>query len=648
MFDRPDALLQTIADNASLALFITDARQHCVFMNPAAEALTGYRLHEVQGRPLHDVVHHQYPDGRPYPLDACPIDRAFPERNRMRGEEVFIHKDGHFYEVAFTASPVRNEQGAPVGTIIEVQDISDRRALQAREIRAQQLFVDLVEGTPFGLYIVDADFRMALMNGGARATAFRNIPEVVGTDFRDVVRQIWPESVAQEVIGHFRRVLETGEPYHSSEFRNPRRDVDAIEAYEFELQRITLPDGRRGVACYYFDSTQLRDAEMALRREGQRKDEFLAVLAHELRNPLAPIRTAVALQRTRPVTDPLLNRCRDVIDRQVSHMSRLIDDLLDVSRLGRGKLVLQREHVTLDSVLESALETSRPEIDRYHCDLVVHAASLDHVQLDADSARLSQVFANLLNNAAKYNRPSGSVVLTVYVDQDRSEAVVTVADSGCGIAPEFMPRLFQLFEQGQRAPGTPASGLGIGLHLSKQLVELHGGQIAATSGGEGQGSQFVVRLPVVVSISVPVAATPELSPTLSAPLQMRVLVADDNPDGAEMLTEFLRQAGCEVIAVADGPAAVQAAENLRPDAAVLDIGMPGLDGYEVCARIRAAAWGKSMQVLALTGWGQPLDKERADAAGFDLHLVKPIDPHNLLTELRRLQSLSPVSTARPV
>ncbi len=648
MVFKPDTLLQAITDNASVALFIMDARQHCVFMNPAAEALTGYRLQEVQGKRLHDCVHHLRPDGRRYPLDECPIDRAFPETSRMRGEEVFVHRDGHFYDIAFTASPIRNEQGASVGTILEVQDISDRVAQHARDVRAQQLFVDLVQGAPFGLYIVDADFRIAMMNDGAKANAFRNIPDVIGMDFSDATRRMWPESVAEDVIVCFRRTLETGEPYHSSEFRNPRRDVDAIEAYEWELQRITLPDGRFAVACYFFDSTRLRDAEIALREGSRRKDEFLAVLAHELRNPLAPIRTAVALQRTRPVTDPLLNRCRDVIDRQVSHMVRLIDDLLDVSRLGRGKLDLQAELLALDSVLDSALETSRPEIERCQCHLVVHAASGHQVQLNGDPARLSQVFANLLNNAAKYSRPGGSVVLTVDIDQDRSEAVITVADSGCGIAPELMPRLFQLFAQGTRTPGTPASGLGIGLHLSKQLVELHGGQIAATSGGDGQGSQFVVRLPALVRTPVPVAATPAVSPTLSAPLQMRVLVAEDNPDGAELLTEFLRQAGCDVTTVADGPAALQAAENIRPDAAVLDIGMPGFDGYEVCARIRTAAWGKSMQVLALTGWGQPVDKERADAAGFDLHLVKPIDPHNLLAELRRLQSLSAAATARPV
>ncbi len=628
MFPTPESLVGAITDNASVALFIMDGRQHCVFMNPAAVELTGYRLEEVAGRPLHDFVHYLRPDGSPYPLAECPIDRAFPERNRMQGEEVFVHKDGHFYPVAFTASPIRNRNGETVGTIIEVQDITERREQEVREARSVQLLTNLVERAPFGMYIVDADFRITLMNEGSKRVAFRNVPDVIGKDFGDAIRVLWPEPVASEIAGRFRHTLETGESYHSSDFRNPRRDVEAIEAYEWELQRITLPDGRFGVVCYYFDSTQVRDAEIALRDADRRKDEFLAVLAHELRNPLAPIRTAVALQRTRPIADPMLAKCRDVVDRQVALMSRLLDDLLDVSRLGRGKLVLHRERVPFGTVLDLALETSRPEVERHQCHLHVDTPPLHDVLVDGDSARLSQVFANLLNNAAKYNHRGGHITLAVHLDADRGQAVVTVSDTGRGIAPEFQPRLFELFAQAHPSPGVSATGLGIGLHLARQLVELHGGQISASSAGEDQGSSFVVRLPVVQG-DVRELSTDAAVPA-SAGSTLRVLVAEDNADGAEMLTTFLREAGCRVDAVGDGTAALQKAAALRPDALVLDIGLPGMDGYAVCAAVRASEWGRSMRIVALTGWGQPEDRQRSAAAGFDDHLVKPIDPHRLL------------------
>lgn len=632
MFTRPDALFHAIADNASVALFIMDDRQHCVFMNPAAVDLTGYRLDEVQGKPLHDFVHYLHPDGTPYPLHECPIDRAFPERNRMQGEEVFVHKDGHFYHVSFTASPIRDNAGTAVGTIIEVQDITQRREQQEREARSKQLLANLVERAPFGMYIVDADFRIALMNEGSQQVAFRNVRDVVGKDFGEAIRVLWPEPVASEVIAIFRHTLETGETYHSSDFRNPRRDVNAIEAYEWELQRVTMPDGRFGVVCHYFDSTRLRNAEIALRDADRRKDAFLAVLAHELRNPLAPIRTAVALQRSSPSADAVLDRCREVIERQVSHMSRLLDDLLDVSRLGRGKLVLQRESVPLREVLDFAIESSGPEIERYGCQLTVQAPDLDLIVVNGDRVRLTQVFANLLNNAAKYNSRGGSVTVSVRVDQERSEAVISVADTGCGLDPEFLPRLFELFAQADGGSGTGATGLGIGLHLAKRLTELHGGRIAACSAGKGLGSTFQVTLPVILTATP--AAVPEGLDRRITPVRMTVLVAEDNRDGADMLGEFLRQNGCLVTVVGDGLRAVSAFTEQQPDAVILDIGLPGANGYQVCEAIRESPGGKAVTIVALTGWGQAEDRHRSRAAGFDLHLVKPVDPHALLAGLR--------------
>lgn len=263
-------LYRSVTDNASVALFIMDSGQRCVFMNPAAEILTGYSLDETRGRPLHDVVHHTRPDGRPYPITECPIDQAFPQQHRMQGEETFVHKDGRFYQVAFTASPMRDAQGAPVGTIIEVQDIADRKRAELALSESESRFRELVERSPFGIYVVDAQFRIAHMNEAGQKGAFCNVRPVIGRDLDEAMRILWPEPVAAQIIDRFRDTLETGRPYRSRDFLSPRADLEQTEGYEWELHRLTLPDGRYGVICYYFDSTRLRSVEAALRESDER------------------------------------------------------------------------------------------------------------------------------------------------------------------------------------------------------------------------------------------------------------------------------------------------------------------------------------------------------------------------------------------
>ncbi len=352
-----------------------------------------------------------------------------------------------------------------------------------------------------------------------------------------------------------------------------------------------------------------------LREADRRKDEFLATLAHELRNPLAPLRNGLQLLRLAGDDRAAAEQAQGMMERQLRQMVRLIDDLLDVSRITRGKLQLRRERVELASVVQSAVEGSRPLIDASAHRLAV-ALPPEPVWLDADPTRLAQVFANLLTNAAKYTDRGGDIRLTAEVAsggcQPPGEVVVSVRDSGIGIAPDHLPRLFEMFNQAAPALERSQGGLGIGLTLVKRLVELHGGTVQARSEGLGRGSEFVVR----------------------PPHRRRILVADDNRDAADSLALMLRLAGHEVHAVHDGQEAVEAAAWFRPDVAVLDIGMPRLNGYEACRRIREQPGGRGLVMVALTGWGQEEDKRRAIQAGFDHHLTKPVAPADLEELLR--------------
>lgn len=375
--------------------------------------------------------------------------------------------------------------------------------------------------------------------------------------------------------------------------------------------------------------------QQVLSEANRQKDQFLAMLAHELRNPLAPIRTSAGILRARAPSDPVLARCRDVIERQTAQMSRLLDDLLDVSRLSRGKLTLQRAPVVLRDVLDAAIETSRPLIDQAGHRITVDAAGAD-VLLEGDAARLTQVFANLLNNAAKYSDPGGRI--DVAVRQEEGRAVVRVRDTGIGIAPEMLGRVFDLFAQGEGARSHAPGGLGIGLSLARRLVEMHGGTIAVASEGVGQGSEFTVSIPVLPPKQP--ADTARSGQGGSPVPRRRVLIVDDNVDVADTTALFLGHVGCDVRAVYGGEEAVREAERFRPEIVLMDIGMPGVDGYEACRRIRGAPWGAGMLLVAASGWGQSEDRRRSARAGFDVHLVKPVDPDVLVQLLRDMPPIA--------
>jgi CheY-like chemotaxis protein len=379
------------------------------------------------------------------------------------------------------------------------------------------------------------------------------------------------------------------------------------------------------------DMLQQRTEELAA--TDRQKDAFLATLAHELRNPLTPIRNAVHILQLKSPLDPEVQWGVDVIDRQLRQMVRLVDDLLDLSRIARNTLDIRRERLDLLVVLNMAMETSRPLIEENGHAFVVGFPS-EPIALDADPVRLAQVLSNLLNNAAKYTAQGGYIWLTA--ERHGEEAVVTVRDTGIGIAAALLPRMFEMFTQGEQSRAPTIGGMGIGLALARQIVELHSGTITAHSDGPGQGSTFTVRLPVA---STPLPAQPHARlererPTPAA--ARRVLVVDDERLSAASWAKLLQHGGCEVRTAHDGLEAVGVADAFRPDVVLLDIGLPKLNGYEVAQRIRQQPWGQCIVLIALTGWGQDMDCHHSKEAGFDHHLVKPVDPSALLDLLASL------------
>ncbi|MES1245112.1 MAG: ATP-binding protein [Acidobacteriota bacterium] len=415
-------------------------------------------------------------------------------------------------------------------------------------------------------------------------------------------------ALAEEIGSRAALALDNARLYHAMQEALRRRDesVEALRRSDDELRR--------------------RVEELA--SEDRRKDEFLAMLAHELRNPLAAISNAGYVLDQGGAADARTRDLVGVIGRQIRHLSRLVDDLLDVSRFTRGRIELRRRPVELRPIVEGAVETIRPRMEQRGHRLSV-ARPAEPVVLEADATRIEQVLANLLDNAAKFTEPGGNIQISAEVRD--GEAVLTVKDDGPGIEPALLPRIFDLFVQEDRSLARSHGGLGIGLTLVRSLVERHGGRVEAHSEGPGRGSEFVVRLPVLAG-AFSAEPVPQADGTPALPGSARVLLVEDNVDAADALAELLRLWGHEVEVVHDGAAAVAKAGEVRPDVVLLDIGLPGMDGFQVARGLRALPGLRGALLVALTGYGQEGDRRRSAAAGFDHHLVKPVD----LEELRRL------------
>jgi signal transduction histidine kinase/CheY-like chemotaxis protein len=421
---------------------------------------------------------------------------------------------------------------------------------------------------------------------------------------------------------------------HSEAFANCMAVADGAQTRRFEIHTthrgadrwfhcIAWPM-RGSVAVWFADISERKKTEQLLHEADRRKDEFLATLAHELRNPLAPIRQAALLSKAPNATEAQKRWSHEVIDRQVQHMALLLDDLLDVSRITRGVLSLRKSSAELAAVIDAAIETARPLIDAKRHKLSVDLPSTT-VRFEADPLRISQVVANLLANAAKYTDPGGHIRVRAAREDD--EIVIDVIDDGIGIPPASLGEVFQMFVQLHHTGDRTGGGLGIGLALTRGLVELHGGRIEAVSDGPGTGSRFTVHLPVGATAGSDVAA-PTL-PLAAPPVWRKILVADDNRDAADSLALLLELQGHQVVRALDGESALESYRRLQPDICLLDIGMPGRSGYEVARAIRQSPGGDRPVLIAITGWGQEHDRSQAIAAGFDHHMTKPVDPQRL-------------------
>jgi two-component system CheB/CheR fusion protein len=563
--------------------------------------------------------------------------RPYVER-ALAGEQVTFddrvsYRTGPIRDVRASYIPHLDPAGRPLGFAVMVNDLTEIRATEAA-LRHSENMLDRSQSSA---HVGSWEVRMVDGEGGHagqvrwsnetyRLMGFE--PGDVEVTDRGFMDYIHPED-AQPVCTDWIARIERGEPFET-DFRIVRPDgtVRTIHTWA-DFQRDANGKMLSMVGTCQ-DITERKRAEEELRLADRRKDEFLAMLSHELRNPLAPILNAVEiLTHAAPTDQDVMAKYRTVIARQVQHMKRLLDDLLDVSRVSQGKIQLQKQRVELGALLLQAVEVSRPLIAerRQKLSLALEGKCL---AVDADPTRIVQVFANLLNNAAKYTDQGGHITLSVSVENE--EAVISVRDDGTGMSPELLARAFDLFVQETRSLDRAQGGLGIGLTMVRTLVKMHGGSVRAFSEGPGHGSEFVVQLPLAVApAATPVPREAPISAKIGTGSALRVLVVDDNADAALALQHLLKLLGHDVMVARDGPTALTVASAQRPDLVLLDIGLPGMDGYAVAARLREAGHDKAA-LVALTGYAQDEDLRRSSRAGFDRHMVKPVD----VAALRRL------------
>jgi PAS domain S-box-containing protein len=527
------------------------------------------------------------------------------------------------------AVPMLDANGEITEWIGMVTNVTARKNAEADLANQRRMYEAILTNTPDLAYVWDPEHRFIYANEGLLRMWGRTWDEAIGKTCLELGYEPWHAEMHDREID---QIIATRQPLRGEV---PFNGAFGRRFYDYLLVPVIGASGEvEAVAGTTRDVTERKQMEGSLIDADRRKDEFLATLAHELRNPLAPIRNAVHLLKAGNPTEDNVRAAREIIDRQVHHMVRLVDDLMDVSRITLGQVNLRYERVSLRRVIDDALEAAAPAIEAGNHRLVVDVPGAS-LQLEGDATRLSQVFQNLLDNAAKYTPPGGTITLRAELRGE--QIVVSVRDTGIGITPDAQIRVFELFTRVHPSDRIKTSGLGIGLSLAKKLIDLHLGSIEVHSEGAGSGSEFIVTLPAVGAAQAPAPTVDNLI-ALVKPASQRVLVVDDNRDAAESLGMLLEMEHCKVAVAFDGLRALEALETFKPDIALLDIGMPGMDGYELARRIRATPRGRNLVLVALTGWSQADDKKRASDAGFDEHLTKPVDPEVLSRVLNRSRS----------
>ena len=676
------ALLAAIVESSDDAIVSKTLEGRILSWNVGAARIFGYQADEVIGKPITIIIPPELQDEEQRILEQVRRGERIDHFDTIR-----ITKDGRRIPISLTVSPVRDSRGLIIGASKVARDISERKRVEqallesegrlaaeadalaklnewsTRLWRARCLDEGLDEILGAVMELLGAEKGNIQLLDANGSTLSIVVQRGFEQDFLEFFREVSAadDSTCGRALRSGHRIViedvETDGPFEplrpiarAAGFRSvtssPLVSVDGAplgmvsthfgmvhRPSEQEIRRLDL---YLRLASDFIQRCKLEQVlhqnEEALRDADRRKDEFLALLAHELRNPLAPIRYTLAANRKAGRTPEQQKRAEEVIERQVTHMGRLLDDLLDVSRITRSTLALKKMPTELTLVVGTALETARPILDAKH-----HALSLDlpkhAMRLDADPVRLAQVFSNLLINAAKYTDPGGHIQLRAA--REGNEVVVAICDNGIGISADMMPRLFTMFSQADAALGRAQGGLGIGLSLVRGLVTLHGGSVEARSDGPGRGSEFIVRLPARALVE----ETSEIEVDTDAPVAgagLKILVVDDSRDAADTCATLLALSGHHVQTAYTGRRALELAESFRPHALLLDIGLPDFDGYQLAAKVRAAPWGRGIILIAVTGWGQEEDRRRSFEAGFDHHLTKPIAAETVESLLQSL------------
>ncbi len=628
-----ESLFQTLADTMPQMVWSTRPDGSADYYNARWYEFTGVPPGSTDGDAWSAIFH---PDdqasARAHWQASVASGQPYEIEYRLR------HRDGSYRWVLGRALPLKDGSGRIVRWVGTCTDIDEARRLAEEHRLAEARLRLATESARIATWEIDYAAGVGYWTPQA-ARLWGIQPGVVSVNE-------WVESLhaddRERAAAAWQRAVDHDAPYEI-EFRSRVPAEDGSERWFLSrgiVERDASGAPRRALGVFVDISEQkrfeaaLKDREEALRRADRQKDIFLATLSHELRNPLAPIRTAAKLLGNAQLDAQRLEWARGVIQRQVAHMASLLDDLLDIARITQGKVILSRERVLLSAVVDEAVEATRPLMQRKEHRLNLAVARED-VIVDADPVRLAQVISNLLTNAAKYTDHGGSIELATRVSD--GHVCIEVKDSGIGLAPEVIPTLFEMFSQVQGEKDRAEGGLGVGLALVKALVDLHGGEVSASSEGPGKGSVFTVRLPRIDGQ----AASAEAAAQTPVPmLRRKVLVVDDNRDGADGLAMFLEFAGHEIQVAYEARSALSLAPSFRPDIAVLDIGMPGMDGYALARAWRTHAWGRDTTLIALTGWGQDEDRRRAREAGFDHHLTKPVDPMGLAALLARTPAVA--------
>ncbi len=625
--------LKAIVETAVDGIITIDEQGIIESMNPAAERIFGYTHEEAVGRDVAMLMSDPDQSEHNHYLEnylRTGRQEIIGTIRELRGRR----KDGAVFPMELAVSEtrlgVRRIFTGIVRDITDVKKAAEERLRLLNELEGERALLNsLLDNAPVGFGFFDHDLRYLRLNPALAEIGGVPIEDHIGRTLSEVLPDL-----SSQVSDSFRHVLRSGLSIVNKEVIAATHRPGEERYWLCSFYPVKLPGGAvLGAGAVVTDIDDRKRMEEALRDADQRKDQFLAMLAHELRNPLAPISNAVQIMQLEGPNGPNFRWSTEVIEDQIKHMTRMVDDLLDVSRITRGKVDLQKETISLMEVVELAVEASRPLIDDYDHQLTVTLPP-QPIIVDVDPARLAQVLSNLLNNAAKYTDERGHIALSA--ETADNEVIIRVRDSGIGISLDLLPKVFDLFTQADRTLSRSRGGLGIGLTLVRSLVELHGGRVTAQSEGLGQGSEFVVRLPIATSsVAAPQPLNSADDPRIVQLPRRRILVVDDKPSNAQSLELLLQALGQEVFTAYDGQEALELARRHHPDVVLLDIGLPIIDGYEVARQCRAQPDLQPMTLVAMTGYGQESDRLRSQEAGFDAHLVKPVNLDELLQMLEQ-------------